>query len=160
MSAFLKMSDVIQPDTKIVQEATRKAFKGKLKDSEIDKFLDETTGNKEPVTITAMGSLYFIGIYGVVSCTPSKYPYTYEESSWGIGASAISAGGVIYTVCATWKAFFKSTTGYHAQGIAEAGGILQINFFNKLTPIGQFNAVAGGNGVFQVGGRILPSLPV
>ena len=153
MSAILNESSLQLPDTKVIQEATWEAFQGKLKDNEVEHFLDATVLSDEPLTITAMGSLYFLAVYGVISCEPSKYPYKFEESSWGLGATALSAGGVIYTAYDSWDAFFKNTTGYHAQGIAKAGGFLQITFLKKLTPIGQFNAVAGGIGVFEVGGN-------
>ena len=155
------MSEILKPDIEAVQAATWRAFKGKLKDNEIQSFLEATTGSKTtaaitakvPAPITATGSLYFIAIYGVISCKPSHEPYYFEESSWGIGATAMSAGGVLYTAYERWDDFWNLTTAYHAQGIAEAGGIFQINFFNnKAVPIGQFDAVAGGIGVFECGG--------
>jgi hypothetical protein len=150
------MSNALSLDqTKAAQDATQRALKGRLEEGELRAFVSAAVGAANPVTITATGSLYFAAIYGVVSCTPSKYPYKFEESAWGIGGTAITAGGIIYNAYkdGSWDAFFKNTTGYHAQGIADAGGIFQINFFHGSTPIGQFNAVAGGIGVFECGGN-------
>lgn len=143
-------------DLEVVQAATRKAFKGKLSDEEVQRFIDATTGGDSgiPSPITATGSAYFGLIFGVVKCEPGSEPYTFEEKAWGIGASAGSGAGLIYTAYESWDAFWQNTAGYHAQGIAEGGGILQINFFNSsAVPIGQYNGVAGGVGVFECGGK-------
>lgn len=152
------VADVLAPDVKIVQEATRRAFSGKLKDSQIDEFLKSVTsaGVGVPSPIKAKGSVYFGLVYGIVSCEPldERYKlYKFDESAWGIGAVAGSGAGVMYTAYENWDAFFKLTTAYHAQGIAEGGGILQINWFNGSgIPIGQFNGVVGGIGAFECGG--------
>jgi hypothetical protein len=59
----------------------------------------------------------------------------------------------MYTAYDSWDAFFRNVTSAHAQGIAEAGGILQINWFiENGTPVGQFNGAAGGIGVVECGG--------
>lgn len=162
--------EIVKPNFEVVQAATWKAFKGKMKDEVIQSFLDATTGRDESAPaklkagtlatvkaatpMKATGSLYFALLYGVISCKPFHSPFVFEESSWGIGATAMSSGGVLYTAYEQWDDFWNLTTGYHAQGIAEAGGIFQINFFNKqCVPIGQFDGVAGGIGVFECGGR-------
>ena len=137
----------------ITNTATREAFKGKVSDQEIENFLESIRGDKVPEPITASGSLYFIGIYGVITCTPQNKPYYFEKSAWGIGAAATKAEGLLFTAYNTWDGLWHNTTGYHAQGIAEGGGILQITFFNKKSiPIGQFNSVAAGFGIFEAGG--------
>lgn len=150
------MTAQLSMDLTVAQAATRHAFKGKLNDEEVERFIDATTGSASgiPSPITATGSAYFGLIFGVVKCTPASQPYTFEEKAWGIGASAGSGAGLIYTAYDSWDAFFKNTAGYHAQGIADGGGILQINFFNSSAiPIGQYNGVAGGIGVFECGGK-------
>lgn len=161
--------DIVKPNLEVVQAATWRAFKGKLNDEVIQNFLDATTGReaaartqlkvgapaavKVATPMKATGSLYFALLYGIISCKPFHSPYCFEESSWGIGATAMSSGGILYTAYENWDDFWKLTTAYHAQGIAEAGGIFQINFFNnKAQPIGQFDGVAGGIGVFECGG--------
>ncbi len=146
------MATIAKPNTEVIRQATLKAFQGKLDNYHIESLL-ELQKSEESSVITATGSLYFALFYGVISCNPSDYPYEFEESSWGLGGSAISSAGVMYTAYESWDNFFHMTTGYHAQGIADAGGLFQITFFNGLSPIGQFNAVSGGIGVFEVGGN-------
>jgi hypothetical protein len=151
------VTEVQAPNVEVAQAATWRAFKGKLKDPEIPQFVDATTGASRglavPAPITASASAYFGAIFGVVKCEPGHEPYLFEEYAWGIGASAGSGGGFLYTAYDSWDAFWEMTAGYHAQGIAEGGGILQINFFNSsAVPIGQYNGVAGGIGVFECGG--------
>jgi hypothetical protein len=133
----------------------REAFRGKLNDEEIDRFIDATTGSTGiPSPITATGSAYFGLTFGVVKCTPASQPYPFEEKAWGIGATAGSGAGLVYTAYGSWDALFSEHRGYHAQGIADGGGILQINFFNSSAiPIGQYNGVTGGIDVFECGGK-------
>lgn len=155
------MTEVQAPaiDVAVAQAATRDALKPKLPDEQVEHFINATTGQAPglgvPAPITCNGSLYFAVLYGVVHCQPTDpatYPWTFDQDSWGIGVSAGSGAGLLYTAYDSWDAFFRNTAGYHAQGIAEGGGILQINFFNSdAVPIGQYNGVAGGIGVFECG---------
>ncbi|HEX7118215.1 MAG TPA: hypothetical protein VF212_05475 [Longimicrobiales bacterium] len=149
------------PTDEVVKAATLRAlkgeaFRGALGDEEIERFLNEAVGAGVPSPIQAEGDLKFIAIYGKITCQPSPDPwkkYYMDETAWGIGGSMITSLGFMYTAYETWDAFFKNTTAYHAQGIADAGGIFQINWFNSSgVPVGQYNAAAGGIAVFQCGG--------
>lgn len=97
-----------------------------------------------------------IGIYGRVTCELTNKPYKFSESAWGLGGAGFSSLGTIFNVYepSNWDAFFRNTRSYHAQGFAGAAGIFQITWFDgDNDPIGQFNSVAVGAGVFQVGGK-------
>ncbi|HQT26826.1 MAG TPA: hypothetical protein PLK99_09575 [Burkholderiales bacterium] len=140
------------------KEAALKALKGKvlqgkIKEDEMKHFLDAIGKEGVPAPIGATASLVFALFYGVVKCEPREQPWIYDEDVWGIGGAAISSVGFMYTAYDNWNAFFTNTTAFHVQGIAEAGGIYQINWFNSSgTPIGQFNGAAGGIAIFEAGG--------
>ncbi len=131
------------------KNATIEALKGKVSDEDIahllsfmngDTVLSEkgATSDSGPGPQDAKTELYTIGIYGHVKCTPTHFPYEYNANHWGLGASVMTTYGIMYTAYNTWEAFFRETRGYHAQGIAKGGGILQITWFNgKGTPIGR-----------------------
>ncbi len=147
------MTDIATPDSEVAQAAVKRALKGRVKDEEVDRFLAATASSSVPAPISATASLTFAAIYGVVKCEPRDKPWKFEADVWGIGGAAIQSVGLIYTAYESWDAFFTRTTAFHVQGIAEAGGIFQINWFNKDgTPIGQFNGAAGGIAVFEAGG--------
>lgn len=98
-----------------------------------------------------------LAFYGRVTCEMTSLPYTFSATAWGIGGAGFTSLGTIYNVFGnseqSWERFFKETRKYHAQGIAKAGGVYQITWFDRNDyPIGQFNSVAVGVGVFQVGG--------
>lgn len=145
---------------KACKDATIKSFAGKINDEDIKKLLncmpEETASYDElgvPTPAEAKAELYTVAIYGYVKCTPTKLDHEFEANHWGLGLTAMAAYGFMYTAYDSWKALFSETRGYHAQGIADAGGILQINWLNGSgVPVGQFNAAAGGIGVFEVGG--------
>ena len=146
------MSEILKPNIEAVQAATLRAFKGKVKDDEVKRFLD-AIARAVPVPIAATASLIFAAIYGVVKCEPRGQPWEFDADVWGVGLADISSVGLMYTAYENWDAFFSLTTAFHVQGIAEVGGIFQINWFNKSSvPIGQFNGVAGGIAVFEAGG--------
>ncbi len=133
--------------------ATRKAFEGKFNNEEINDFLESIRGVNAPAPIAATGSIIFVGIFGEVVCEPMDKPYIFKQKSWGVGAAGVSSVGLLYTAYDNWNGLWKNTTSYHAQGIAKAGGIFQINFFNKKgIPIGQYNGPAIGIALFEVGG--------
>lgn len=104
-------------------------------------------------TKIASASIYFGLVFGIITCEVDGRKF--EVHAWGIGASALVSKGIIYTTydSGSWDPFFENTRFYHAQGIAEAGGIFQITFMDAdHIPTGQFNGVAGGVAVFEVGG--------
>lgn len=146
---------------KACKDATIKALAGKVKDEDVNKLLshmpDETSvsaGLGAPGPAEAKGETYTVLLYGYVKCTPTHLDHEFEANHWGLGLSAMASYGSMYTAYDSWKGLFSETRGYHAQGIADAGGILQITWFNgKGVPIGQFNSAAGGIGVFEVGGN-------
>ena len=150
------MSDDLTPTNKVVQASTLYALKEIAKVDEVNQFLDKMASSSVPAPIAATASLTFALFYGVVKCEPRPDPYNvwiYDEDVWGVGAAAISTIGLMYTAYESWDAFFSLTTAFHVQGIAEGGGIFQINWFNKSgTPVGQYNGAAGGIGVFEAGG--------
>ncbi len=147
------MSEITEPNFETVKAATLRAFKGKVKDHEVNRFLDTIASSAVPAPIGATASLTFAAIYGVVKCEPRGQPWKFDADVWGVGAAAISSVGLMYTAYENWDAFFSLTTAFHVQGIADAGGIFQINWFNKSgVPIGQFNGAAGGIAVFEAGG--------
>lgn len=146
------MSDLLTPNNEIVQAATVRALKGKVKDSDLQKILNPSAAGV-PDPLRATGSLWATVFYAGMKCEPTGVPYYFEEGAWGLGLGIVTTGGILYTAYTTWDAFWRETAGYHAQGIAEGGGILQFNFFNSSgVPVGQFNGVAGGIGAFEFGG--------
>ena len=142
------------------KNATMKAFSGKIDNSEVEKFLSKmpnealatTAGVPDPAE--AKGETYTVAIYGYVKCTPTHLDHYFEANHWGLGLAGVSAYGFMYTAYDSYEALFSETRGYHAQGVAEGGGFLQITWFNGSgVPIGQFNGAAGGIGIFEVGGE-------
>ncbi len=143
----------VQQLAEVADNATREAFKGKLEEKEVNEFLESIRGVNAPAPISATGSIIFVGVFGEVVCEPMDKPYKFKQKSWGLGAAGVSSVGLLYTAYNNWDAFWRNTTSYHAQGVADAGGIFQINFFNKKgVPIGQYNGPAIGIALFEVGG--------
>lgn len=142
------------------KDATIKALAGKVKDEDIETLLKRIPAEVAvsdvlgaPSPSEAKAELYTVAVYGYVKCTPTNLDHEFEANHWGIGLAAMASYGFMYTAYNSWDALFRETSGYHAQGIADAGGILQITWFNGSgVPIGQFNSAAGGIGVFEVGG--------
>lgn len=148
------MSDILTPDNEIVKAATLKAFKGKIDDAEVNKFLTAASGTQVPAPIAATASLTFFAFYGVLKCEPRDKPWIYDVDVWGAGLAGIGSVGFMYTAYESWDAFFSETTAFHVQGITDAGGILQINWFNSSgVPVGQYNGGAAGVSLFEAGGR-------
>jgi hypothetical protein len=99
--------------------------------------------------------LYFVLFVGYIICETQSPDLHYkgQEVAWGLGGAVSASGGVLYTTYDRWEGLWDNTVAYHAQGIAEGGGFLQITWFNsQALPTGQFNAVAGGISAFEVGG--------
>lgn len=139
----------------VLESATRQAFEGKLKDQEIDKFIEATTG-PQSLSITATGGIFVALFWGKVVCEPKDqkmYPYLFDESVWGLGGSVKPGSlGVLVTFYDSWDPFWKNTDGFFAQGIAKGVGYLQINFFKGSSLIGQYHGATGGVGGLAVGG--------
>ncbi len=146
---------------KACRDATIRALAGKVKKEDLDKLLRRMptqaiapSAPDSPGPAEAKGETYTVILYGYVKCTPTHLDHEFEANHWGLGLAAAAGYGFMYTAYGDWSDFFSETRGYHAQGIADAGGILQINWFNGSgVPVGQFNGVAGGIGVFEVGGE-------
>ncbi|WP_298511954.1 hypothetical protein [uncultured Kordia sp.] len=148
------------------KEATIEAFKDKVEDVKLYNLLQNIENSvKRPVDsdslddsrfIEATGGIIMLAIYGRVTCDVSNMPYSFAANAWGVGGAGFTSLGTMYNVYgdSNWERFFKEVRSYHAQGIAKAGGIYQITWFDRNNdPIGQFNSVAIGVGVFQVGGK-------
>ena len=142
----------LRPTRDIVQKATLKALRGRVDEGEVRRFLEKAASNDVPAPIGATASLK-IAVWGKLGCDPDGQPWKYDITVWGGPAYFGESVGFMYTAYETWDAFFRYVTGAHVQGIAEAGGILQINWFNESgVPVGQFNGAAGGIGLVEAGG--------
>ncbi|MEP3113745.1 hypothetical protein [Nisaea sp.] len=147
------MSNIEQLDPAIVRAATESALRGKVKDSDLDKFLDLPTADGHPAPILCEGNITAVLVHSWMHCNPLA-DYYMKESAWGVGAGVVpAAGGFLYTAYNSWDLFWNETAGYHAQGFADGPGILQFNFFNSSwVPMGQFNAASAGIAWFEFGG--------
>lgn len=143
----------LRPNNGELQEAALKALQGRVNEDDVRKFLEKASGEGVPPPVGAEGSVNLF-VWGKCKCYPDGLPWQYDNTIWG--GPAYSGGGVgfLYTAYTTWDGFFNNVTSCHAQGIASGGGILQINWFNASgLPVGQFNGVVGGIGVFEAGGE-------
>ncbi len=162
------MSDqILQNDEfiKACKNASIKALGGVVSEGDLQNFLNRMpksgleSAGKDSITDQkqAQANLFQVAIWGGVKCTPDNLPYVFEAHHWGIGFAEMTSVGFMYNAYDgpdSWKYFFEKTAGYHAQGVADFGGILQINWFTKGgLPIGQFNSAAAGCGIFEVGGE-------
>jgi hypothetical protein len=138
----------------VYQESTFNALKGKVDDNEIKKFLNSPEVSKTAKPIEAKAGIIMVVLYGNVECKPTTKKWKFEHSVWGAGAAGFTSLGFMYTAYENWDDFFTLTTSFHVQGIAEAGGVFQINWFNKQgLPVGQYNGAAAGIGTFQAGSK-------
>ena len=129
-------------------------LKGRVPDDKLKEFVAQATASGALAPIGAKASVIFGLVYGNVTCNPTEDPYkvwSFDESIWGLGATGGSSIGFLYTAYNAWDPFFKRTTGFHVQGVADGGGILQINFLEGATPIGQFNGAMVGAGGLEGG---------
>lgn len=150
------MSDLLKPSNSIIQEAT-----GNLKNlngidaGAVDTYIGKLAQDGASV-LSAQASIIFVAIYGKLEVSKLPAPYakkTFSVDSWGLGASGGTSIGVMYTAYDDWSAFFSNVTSYHVQGIADGGGILQVNWFiSNGTPVGQFNGAMAGAGGLEAGG--------
>lgn len=142
----------LRPTQSHLEEATVQALKDRVDASEIQRFLREAVGDSAPAPIGATVNVK-IAVWGKVHCEPDGQPWVYDTTIWGGPAYFGEAVGFMYTAYDTWDAFFQKVTGVHVQGIAETGGVLQVNWFiSNGTPVGQFNGVAAGVGLLEAGG--------
>ncbi len=136
--------------------ATLKAFKGKVDEVELENFLASANKIDVPDPVASKAKIGVLAIWGRVSCEPESFeeiPWEFDATVWGLGGAVYESFGFMYTAYKSWDALFKETTGFHAQGAGEVGGIFQITWFNKKgLPVGQFNGLSGGFGAFEVGG--------
>lgn len=143
----------------ICRNATISAYEGKVDKESLNQLLSSMNEvAKDPKkAIQASASLVSAGIWSQVDCKPEHMPWIFHESAWGLGLGGGSCAGVMYhayeDAVSGWEFFFDETVAYHAQGIANVGGIFQITWFRKDgAPIGQFNGFLAGAGVFEIGG--------
>lgn len=148
----------------VCRKQTIDTFQGKVDQKGLDELLAKMPQGEDqlsaandvdntPGAIEAEASIVSAVFWSKVKCEPKAMPWQFSESAWGPGIGGGSCIGFMYTAYDSWDAFFENTTAYHAQGIASAGGVFQINWFNSAgTPIGQFNGAMGGAGAFEVGG--------
>lgn len=149
----MENNQIATPQVAEVSEfATRKSLAGKVPEPEVNKFLASLKSQSVPAPIEASASVEAF-IKGSVTCK-TKTGHNFKGDFWGAGVGSLSSPvGFLYTAYNSWEAFFNEVTSCHAQGIGEVGGVLQINFFNKNgVPVGQYNGVAVGAGVFEGGG--------
>ena len=151
------MTDVLTeeqlaPTNPLISESTVKVFERRFDAGAVQEFLDKTASPSTPPAIGATASVD-IAIWGKARCSPDSQPWLYDNTIWGGPAYFGTSTGFMYTAYDSWDAFFKNVTSCHCQGIAEGGGILQINWFNaSAVPVGQYNGVAGGIGLLEAGG--------
>lgn len=151
MAQALTTADLL-PTNPIVRDSTIRALGSRVDASEVKNFLDKAASDATPAPIGATASVK-IAVWGKVTCDPDGQPWRYDQTIWGGPAYFGDSIGFMYTAYDSWDAFFRYVTSVHCQGIAEAGGILQINWFNgNGVPVGQFNGAAGGIGLLEAGG--------
>ena len=155
MSNLTEEPKLLLPSNPIIKEATLTSFK---KFKGIDKAATENffgkAGDSIPAPIGATASVIFGAIYGnvTIKLTSNYVNCKFDHDFWGLGVAGGQSVGFLYTAYDNWDAFFENVAGFHIQGIAEAGGILQVNFFLKnATPVGQYNGVMIGVSAFEGG---------
>jgi hypothetical protein len=139
----------LSPTNSALRQATINAFE---QQPEVDAqdFLDKLASSAAPA-IGATVELN-IAIWGKLLVDPDGQPWKYDCTVWGGPAYFGKGVGFMYTAYNAWDAFFQNVTSCHVQGIAEGGGILQVNWFiSDATPVGQFNGAFGGIGLVQAG---------
>jgi hypothetical protein len=135
-----------------VQEATLRAFKGKLDDREIHSFLEKIAA-KRTLENDADASLKILG-KGRLICEPRGLHWIFETDVYGAAIAHVdTCFGRMNTDRSSWDAFFRETTGVFVQGAADVGGYMQITWLKEWTPIGQFHGVVAGLGFFECGGN-------
>ena len=145
-------AQALRPDQELVKKATLRALERRVGQDEVQRFVMKATSNSVPVPIGATASLG-IAVWGKVHCEPDGQPWLFDTTVWGGPVYFGESVGFMYTAYETWDDFFRNVTACHAQGFAEEGGILQINWFNADgVPVGQFNGLAGGIGLVEAGG--------
>lgn len=150
------MSDLLLPTNPSFQKATSnlKNLRG-IDTAQIDSYAQKLAATTASV-LSAKADIIFVAFYGNLTVKINTDPYKKKNGDvdvWGIGAAGGTAIGMMYTAYDNWDAFFNNVTSYHAQGLAEGGGVLQINWFiSNGTPVGQFNGAMAGAGGLEAGG--------
>lgn len=144
--------DTFSPSTDLVQEVTLRVLRDRVDENDVRRFLKQAHSVEAPAPLWAKASL-IMAIYGKLTCEPYDDQWEYDGSVWGGPAYKGDASGFMYTAYSTWDAFYANVTSAHVQGIAQAAGMLQINWFRADgMPVGQFNGAAAGIGVVEAGG--------
>ena len=151
------MSDLMQPTDPAISAATLSALTDlRGVDAAAASEFTKNLAASVPAPIAAKADIIFVAFYGRLTVQPTVKEYKKWEftvDSWGLGASGGTSIGIMYTAYDSWDAFFKNVTSYHVQGLADAGGILQVNWFNSSgIPVGQFNGAMVGVGGLEAGG--------
>lgn len=154
---LLAEKENLKPTSHVIAPATVKSLKSLrgVDAAEAASFPRKLEASGAPV-LSAKASIIFVAFYGKLSVDGLPSPYQrrkFEVDSWGLGATGGTSIGVMYTAYDNWDAFFRNVTSYHAQGIADGGGFLQVNWFiANGTPVGQFNGAMAGAGGLEAGG--------
>jgi len=150
------MSNLLSATDPIIQKATSnlKNLRG-IDAGAIDSYVENLATTTASV-LSAKADIIFALFYGNLTVKVNTDPYSNKSGDvdiWGFGVAGGTAIGIMYTAYDNWDAFFNNVTAYHVQGIADGGGILQINWFiSNGTPVGQFNAAFAGAGGLEAGG--------
>lgn len=143
------------------RELAIETYKDKVSQEMLDGILDLTpnpdvnsaTNGLDIPNESAKVTVVAAFVYGMVYCDIDSLKKRFEGTHWGIGLAGFAATGMIYTAYDNWQSFFNNTKGYHVQSGGVAAGIVQVNWFNNDgVPVGQFNGIAGGVGIMEVGG--------
>lgn len=140
------------------RELTKKTFEGKVPDEILEKLMsfvpaaNALQAGAVP-SVSAKVNVTSAFLYGTVECHVSSEGKRFDGKHWGIGLAGFASTGFLYTAYNNWSAFFSEANSYHVQCAGAAGGIVQVNWFNKNgVPVGQYNGIAGGAGAMEVGG--------
>lgn len=135
-----------------LRQATEVALGQQVPRPDLDANLSALTSAQAAPAIGATASVK-LAIWGKIEVETDGQPWKYDETIWGGPAYVGSGVGFMYTAYETWDAFFRNVSSFHAQRVDAGGGVFQVNWFiSNGTPVGQFNGVAGGVGVFEAGG--------
>ena len=137
----------------IADAATRRTFEGKMDPQEIETFLNVMRSEYTPSPLFATAELNAIVVGGQVLCKPNA-SYHFNHIVWGLGVSDVQSIGALYTAYSNWDDFWKNSSSFWAQGLADDGGIYMITYFDDHhAPTGQFVGPCSGIALFEGGGK-------
>lgn len=151
------MSEILAPTNPVIERASVNSLMSLrgVNPKEVENFSERLAASSAK-PLSARASIIFVAFYGKLTVDSLPAPYSnqrFEVDSWGLGATGGTSIGIMYTAYNNWDAFFANVTSYHVQGIADGGGILQVNWFiANGTPVGQFNGAMAGAGGLEAGG--------